>query len=182
MSGSAALVVNGWTLFAHSIFLDQVEALSAQIEALKRKDLAGYPSKNATRRMAAIAKLAFEVIPQDPSRPDYRHGGTLGDEDRHWFRAKFFRQYRLFFRFHLQAKVIVFAWVNNEGTKRATRVPTTPTGSSAACLTGAACPRTGVNCWPKRVLSRSGRVGWRQALADDAGSGTQLFSSADAVR
>ncbi len=36
-----------------------------------------------------------------------------------WFRAKFFQQYRLFFRFHAQAKVIVFAWVNDEGTKRA---------------------------------------------------------------
>jgi len=119
MSGSQPLVVNGWTVFAHPIFLDQLEVLMAQVEALKRKDPAGYTRKNASKRLAAIARLAFEVIPQDPARPEYRQGSTLGDENRHWFRAKFFQQYRLFFRFHAQAKVIVFAWVNDEDTKRA---------------------------------------------------------------
>ena len=113
------LVVNGWTLFAHPIFVDQLDTLTAQVEALKRKDPAGYVKENAAKRLAAIAKLAFEVIPQDPARPEYRQGNTLGDEHKHWFRAKFFQQYRMFFRFHEQAKVIVFAWVNDEDTKRA---------------------------------------------------------------
>jgi toxin YhaV len=113
------LVVNGWTLFAHPIFLEQLETLTVQVEALQRKDPAGYVKKNATKRLAAIAKLAFEVIPQEPTRPEFRQGNTLGDEHRHWFRARFFQQYRLFFRFHAQAKVIVYAWVNDEDTKRA---------------------------------------------------------------
>ena len=123
MSGRAGetrpLVINGWTLFAHPIFLDQLDALTAQVETLQRKDPAGYTKKNATKRLAAIAKLAFEVIPQDPTRPEHRQGHTLGDEHKHWFRAKFFQQYRLFFRFHAQAKVIVFAWVNDENSRRA---------------------------------------------------------------
>lgn len=119
MSGGTPLVVNGWTLFAHPVFLDQLDALTAQVEALKRKDPQGYAKKNASKRLAAIAKLAFEVIAQDPRRPEYRQGTTLGDAHRHWFRAKFFQQYRLFFRFHAHAKVIVFAWVNDEDTKRA---------------------------------------------------------------
>ncbi|GKT00358.1 type II toxin-antitoxin system YhaV family toxin [Acidovorax sp. SUPP3434] len=119
MTSGKPLVVNGWTLFAHPIFLDQLEALTAQVEALKSKDPTGYIKKNATKRLAAIAKLAFEVIPQDPARPEYRQGSTLGDENKHWFRAKFFQQYRLFFRFHAQAKMVVFAWVNDEDTKRA---------------------------------------------------------------
>jgi toxin YhaV len=63
--------------------------------------------------------LAFDVIPQDPARPEYRQGATLGDDHKHWFRAKFFQQYRIFFRYHAPSKVIVFAWVNDEGTKRA---------------------------------------------------------------
>ena len=118
MTGGKPLVVNGWTLFAHPIFLDQLEALTVQVEAHKRKDPVGYTKKNATKRLAAITKLAFEAIPQDPARPEYRQGSTLGDENKHWFRAKFFQQYRLFFRFHAQAKVIVFAWVNDEQTLR----------------------------------------------------------------
>jgi len=119
MSGGKPLVVNGWTLFAHPIFLDQLDALTAQVEALERRDPAGYVKKNAAKRLAAIARLAFEVIPQDPGRTEYRQGNTLGDENKRWFRAKFFQQYRLFFRFHARAKVIVFAWVNDEDTKRA---------------------------------------------------------------
>ena len=119
MSVGTPLVVNGWSLFAHPIFLDQLDALTAQVDAVKRKDPTGYARKNAAKRLAAIAKLAFEVIPQDPGRPEYRQGNTLGDPHKHWFRAKFFQQYRLFFRFHAGAKVIVFAWVNDEDTKRA---------------------------------------------------------------
>lgn len=117
--GSAPLVVHGWTLFAHPLFLAQVEALARQVEDLRRKDGTGYLKKNATKRLAAIVKLAFDVIPQDPARSDYRQGGALGEDRKHWFRAKFFQQYRLFFRYHAQSRIIVFAWVNDENTRRA---------------------------------------------------------------
>lgn len=113
------LVVNGWSLFAHPLFLDQVEALISIVEALKVKDPKTYKQKNSTKRLAAIARLAFEVIPEDPARPEYRQGYALGAERRHWFRAKFFQQYRLFFRFHATQRIIVFAWVNDEDSKRA---------------------------------------------------------------
>lgn len=115
----APLVIHGWTVFAHPLFLAQLEVLAQQVEALKQKAPVAYKKKNASKRLAAIAKLAFDVIPQDPARPEYRQGGTLGDEHKHWFRAKFFQQYRLFFRYHAPSKVIVFAWVNDEDTKRA---------------------------------------------------------------
>ena len=113
------LVIHGWTVFAHPLFLSQIEALARQVETLKQKDPAGYLRKKASKRLAAITKLAFDVIRQDPTRPEYRQGGTLGDDRKHWFRAKFFRQYRLFFRYHLPSKVILYAWVNDEDTKRA---------------------------------------------------------------
>lgn len=117
----ASMVVNGWTLFAHPLFLDQLEALIRQVEELKQKDPGGFTRKKATKRLAAITRLAFEVIPQDPARPEYRQGNTLGEEHRHWFRAKFFQQYRLFFRYHASSRVIVYAWVNDEETRRAYR-------------------------------------------------------------
>ncbi|MHA6831666.1 type II toxin-antitoxin system YhaV family toxin [Ralstonia pseudosolanacearum] len=113
------LVIHGWTIFAHPLFLDQLDALTRQVEALREKDPGGYVKKNATKRLAAICKLAFDVIPQDPARPEYRQGHTLGDENKHWFRAKFFQQYRLLFRFHAPSKMIVLAWINDADTKRA---------------------------------------------------------------
>lgn len=116
---TAPLVIHGWTVFVHPLFLAQIEALILEVESLKQKDPAGYVKKNASKRLAAITKLAFDVIPQDPTRPEYRQGGTLGDAHKHWFRAKFFQQYRLFFRYHAAAKVLVFAWVNDDDSKRA---------------------------------------------------------------
>jgi toxin YhaV len=115
----APLVVHGWTVFAHPLFLAELEALERQIEALRQKDPLGYRNRNASKRLAAITKLAFEVIPQDPTRAEYRQGSTVGDEHKHWRRAKFFQQYRLFFRFHAASRLLVYAWVNDEATKRA---------------------------------------------------------------
>ena len=118
MTGPPVLV-HGWRLFAHPLFLAQVQALVQQVENLQRKDPVGYVNKNASKRLSAITQLAFEIIPQDPTRAEYRQGNTLGGEHKHWFRAKFFQQYRLFFRYHAASKVIVFAWVNDDQTKRA---------------------------------------------------------------
>lgn len=113
------LVINEWSVFAHSLFLTQVEELLIQFENLRQKYPHDYQKKNATKRLAAITKLAFDVIPQDPTLSLYRQGTTLGDDYKHWFRAKFFQQYRLFFRYHQESKIIVYAWVNDEDSKRA---------------------------------------------------------------
>lgn len=119
MPDSKPLVVNGWSILAHPLFLEQIEILTEKVEKLKKKDPKNYQKKNATKRLAAINKLAFEVIPQDPTNAEFRQGKTLGPEYKHWFRAKFFQQYRLFFRYHQESKVIVLAWVNDDKTKRA---------------------------------------------------------------
>jgi toxin YhaV len=113
------LVINEWNIFAHSLFLNQFDELLMQVEHLRQKYPKDYKRKNATKRLAAIVKLAFEIIPQDPTRSDYRQGTTLGDDYKHWFRATFFQQYRLFFRYHQESKIIVYAWVNDENSKRA---------------------------------------------------------------
>lgn len=119
MSVNQPLVINGWNLFAHPLFLNQFEELLTQVEQLRQKYPQDYKKKNATKRLAAIAKLAFDIIPPDPTRSEYRQGTTLGDDYKHWFRAKFFQQYRLFFRYHQESKIIVYAWVSDENSKRA---------------------------------------------------------------
>ncbi|MHB2052767.1 type II toxin-antitoxin system YhaV family toxin [Pseudomonas sp. VEM90] len=113
------LVIHGWTVIAHPLFLAKLDALSAQVEAQRDKDPTGYTKRNTFKRLAAIRRLAFDVIPQDPTKPEYRQGATLGGDHKHWFRAKFFQQYRLFFRYHTPSRIIVLAWVNDESSKRA---------------------------------------------------------------
>ncbi|RII75180.1 type II toxin-antitoxin system YhaV family toxin [Pseudomonas monteilii] len=113
------LVIHGWTVFAHPLFLAKLDALSTQVHAQMQKDPTGYMKRNAYKRLAAIKRLAFDVIPQDPTKSEYRQGATLGEGHKHWFRAKFFQQYRLFFRYHTPSRIIVLAWVNDESSKRA---------------------------------------------------------------
>lgn len=112
-------VIHGWTVLAHPLFLEQLEALTRQVEALRQKNPATYTQKNATKRLEAIRRLAFDIIPQDPSRPEYRQGGAPGERYRHWFRTKFFQQYRLFFRYHTPSRVIIIGRVNDKQSKRA---------------------------------------------------------------
>ena len=119
MSENQPLIINGWRIFVHLLFINQLEELSNRVDRLHQKYPKDYQKKNATKRLAAINKLAFEIIPQDPTRKEYRQGNTLGSEYKHWFRAKFFQQYRLFFRYHQQQKIIVYVWVNDEKSKRA---------------------------------------------------------------
>jgi toxin YhaV len=113
------LVINGWTLFAHPLFLDQLEALDQKVASLRKKSPKDWMKKNAAKRLAAVLKVAFDLIPQDPTHAQFRQGNTLGDDYRHWFRAKFLQQYRLFFRYDASTKTILLAWVNDEDTKRA---------------------------------------------------------------
>ena len=115
------LEINGWEIYAHPLFLDQFEKLIIALERAKKKDPKGYRKKRAAKLLAAVLKIAFEVIPEDPTRPAFRQGDTLGEEYTHWCRAKFLQQYRLFFRYREigARKVIVLAWVNDEGTLRA---------------------------------------------------------------
>jgi toxin YhaV len=123
MPESSPLVINGWEVYMHPLFLDQFEAVKAAVRVQKKRDPRHYQRKPANKRLIAIMRLVFEVIPQDPTRPEYRQGNTLGVEYKHWFRAKFFQQYRLFFRYHTERKIIVLAWVNDESTKRAYESP-----------------------------------------------------------
>jgi toxin YhaV len=115
----APLKVNGWSIFPHPAFIEQLAALLREVERLRAKHPKEYVHKNSTKRLAAIWKLLTQVIPADPTADQFRLGNTLGAQYRHWFRAKFFQQYRLFFRYHEASKVIVIGWVNDSDTLRA---------------------------------------------------------------
>ncbi len=112
-------ITNGWHLFAHPLFLAQLEKLTVAVEKLQQSDPVGYQKTANAKLLAALRQLVFETIPSNPTRADYRQGGTLGSDRKHWFRAKFGNgRFRLFFRFDSKAKIIIFAWVNDETTLR----------------------------------------------------------------
>src|SRR5687768_9619088 len=111
---------NGWTLFPYSKFSDQLAKLKARVAKARAADPAGYGATHEAKLLAAIMKLINETIPADPAAKQFRQGDTLGASRKHWFRAKFGNgRYRLFFQFNSTAKIIIYAWVNDEQTLRA---------------------------------------------------------------
>ena len=115
----APLLFNGWTIYAHHQLLDKIEELAAKDAKLRQKYPSEYQKKKSYKLLKTLIKRMLQEVPEDPSRAEYRQGDSLGDENRHWFRVKFFQQYRLFFQFREQEKIIVFGWVNDEETLRA---------------------------------------------------------------
>jgi toxin YhaV len=112
------MVVNGWTLLFHDTIVGQLKNLAEACRRARKADPKNFRLNANVKVFAALAKLILEAIPADPSRPEYRQGNTLGVEYRHWFRAKFFGRFRLFFRYDSRAHIIVYAWVNDERSLR----------------------------------------------------------------
>lgn len=112
------MIVNGWTLLFYQGFLDQLAALEEASERARKRDPKNFRANANVKLFAAVSKIIFETVPADPGRPEYRQGNTLGPEYRHWFRVKFLGRFRLFFRYDSRARLIVYAWVNDERSLR----------------------------------------------------------------
>lgn len=113
------LEINGWKIFFHQCFLDQIIELIENVKKLKASDPSGYKKKSATKLLTAIKKVIEERIARNPLDPIFHLGNTLGSNNKHWFRAKFLQQFRLFFRYSEEHKIIVIGWVNDFNTLRA---------------------------------------------------------------
>lgn len=109
---------SGWQLAADRHFMERYIALINAVE-LERKRLGGEnPNHLEAKLLFAVNQLVFEKIPSDPHSKSYLLGNTLGPDFRAWRRAKFFEQYRLFFRFHSGKRVIIYSWFNDEQNLR----------------------------------------------------------------
>lgn len=100
---------SGWLLLADDHFLDAIAKLESQAQQQQK----------AAKRLAVIQTLVLQKIPENPQDARWVIGNTLGKEFRSWRRAKFYQQYRLFFRFETKAKVVIYSWFNDDETLRA---------------------------------------------------------------
>lgn len=113
------LELNGWKIYFHNCFLEQIGALTQVVADLKAAKPDEYQRKKETKLLRAIARVIEERIVAEPLHAQFRQGDTLGDGYKHWFRAKFLEQFRLFYRCSDEHKTIVIGWVNGFDTLRA---------------------------------------------------------------
>lgn len=109
---------HGWTLLFHDNLISQLMKLQLAVLRAQENDPEGFDSNANVKFFRALIQLIQDIVPGDPARDEYRQGNTMGPTYRHWRRAKLGRRYRLFFRYDSKAKVIVYAWINDEQTLR----------------------------------------------------------------
>lgn len=126
MTGSPFDVRNGWRLYLHPAFKRQFDGLVHEVRELARRNPAGYERHPKAKLLKRLTEIILDEVPADPGAPRYRQGLTLGRAYRHWRRARFLGRLRLFFRFDSRAKVIIYAWANDERTLRQRGARTDP--------------------------------------------------------
>lgn len=109
---------HGWTLLFHDNLIEQMVKLRAAVLRAQENNPEGCESNANVKFFRALVQLILDVVPSDPARDEYRQGNTMGPAYRHWRRAKLGRRYRLFFRYDSKARIIVYAWINDEQTLR----------------------------------------------------------------
>lgn len=108
----------GWTLLFHQNLVRQLSTLRAAVLRAQANDPQGCGPNVSVKFFGALVRLMLEGVPSDPGREEFRKGNALGPAYRHWLRAKLGRRYRLFFRYDGKAKIIVYAWINDDQTLR----------------------------------------------------------------
>lgn len=118
--------INGWRLYHHPLFKHQLDKLLSEAERIQAQEPETYKNHPKVKLLARIVQLITDEIPDDPTHAKYNQGNTLGNDYRHWKRAKFGKdkRYRLFFRYDAKTRekgkgrAIIYAWVNDEKTLR----------------------------------------------------------------
>lgn len=109
---------NQWLKLAHPAFIEAKKAYLAEYLAAKGKYGWDAEPNLAVKKFEYLVALMQIAIPRDPSSGSFRQGNTIGPKYRHWRRAKFLQQYRLFFRYSSKVETIIYAWVNDQQTLR----------------------------------------------------------------
>ena len=117
---------HGWTLLFHDNLIEQMKTLRAAALRPQENDPDGFGSNANVKFFRALVRLMQDAPPSDPARDEYRQGNAMGPAYRHWLRAKLGRRCRLFFWRDSKAKVIVYAWVNDEQTRRSSGCKSDP--------------------------------------------------------
>jgi toxin YhaV len=133
---------HGWRLFGHPLLLGQLDKLIAAAKRAQKSDPKRWQGNANVKLLANLRDLILDCVPRDPLAAEFRQGNTLGPAHRHWFRAN---RFRLFFRAHSAARIVVYAWVNDRDT---------------LCKAGAASDR-----YAGMLAARDPRDEWSKLLA-----------------
>ena len=101
-----------YLLLAHALYSARIQSLKEQLKKLKATlSDEDYKQHEVVKMASRLYKATFEIIPADPTCPEY----LLRDELKKFRRYKQgLQRYRLFFTFSKTPPIIVYLYVNDE--------------------------------------------------------------------
>ncbi|MHD0644316.1 type II toxin-antitoxin system PrlF family antitoxin [Pseudomonas aeruginosa] len=107
---------NDWQILAHSYFEMQLKSLIQHVEKLKSASPSEYKLSNDFKRLAAVAKVALEVIPLDPmSRARVFTVESIATFEGTFRRVQFLQTYSIFYL--MTANQIFLVCINDGSDK-----------------------------------------------------------------
>jgi toxin YhaV len=116
---TTAIQRNGWTILLYPAFRFQLLALCQRVRRVQEQNPTSWQSNGHAKLLNRIVEIILHEVPAAPESPAFEQDNTIGKDARGWRRAKFLGRFRLFYRFDSRAKIIIYAWVNDETTLRA---------------------------------------------------------------
>jgi toxin YhaV len=110
------MVSNESRIRFHAAFELVLDELISVVAKEKERDPDNYKKSPQTKLLARIYKSISDQIPADPQHAVYYQGDCEGYAYRQWRRAKPADTYRLFFKYLKEDNIIIYAWLNSEGT------------------------------------------------------------------
>lgn len=109
-------IANNYILKSHELFYARSAALNKEVEKLQKRLSENELMQHEVIRLARnIYKATFQVIPENPNRPEYRLSGKLRKYRRY---KRGLKRYRLFFGFTNQPKIILYFYLNDRNHLR----------------------------------------------------------------
>jgi toxin YhaV len=110
------MVSNESRIRFHAAFEQVLDELIAVVAKEKERDPNNYKKSPRTRLLATIYRAISKDIPGNLQHAGYYQGETQGYSYKNWKRTKPADQYRLFFKEVAEDDVIIYAWLNSDGS------------------------------------------------------------------
>lgn len=113
---SILMKTNNYKLLFHEIFYNRVRAIVQAVEKLYSKlPFEEYKKHELTKLLARITRAYKDIIPDNPTQPDYYLKGSLAKYRRY---KRGLQRYRLMFCFSNNPAIIVYLYLNDENHLR----------------------------------------------------------------
>jgi toxin YhaV len=107
----------GWKIVFHDTIRHQLETLHDAVSRTDHLTHEGRYLDPNVQLWCAVSQLMLKTIPENPMLPEYSRGVPASGPWQFWRLVKFGERFALFFRFHVEPNLIIYALITDTQSK-----------------------------------------------------------------